>query len=271
MSETLVLKQPRPVSLPGMLFVSIFGHALGLLLLLVLPGIFPHGKKEPFGGGGAAGGLNVMAVDLGRSLPGTPASKPLTQEKPAPARYLDKNKEDEVPLESKTSLPDPNQKKKKDEPGAKETLNVPASKRKVDGEFGEGTDMSKNAGKSGNKGTGHGGLSAVGSGGAGIGAFGSGTGTPFPFPWYTDAVLTKLEINWAKPFISDSDEHSTVVYFVVSRSGQVSKVQVEQSSGIPALDRSVESAVLGSSPFPPLPNQWTEPDLAFRIKFTHTK
>ncbi len=263
MSATLVLKQPRPVSLPGMLFVSIFGHALGLLLLLVLPGIFPHGKKEPFGGGGAAGGLNVMAIDLGRSLAGTPASKPLTQEEPAPARYLDKNKEDEVLLESKTSLPDPNQKKKKDEPGAKETLNVPAYKRKVDGQFGEGTDMSNNAGK-----TGHRGLSA--SGGSGIGAFGSG-GTPFPFPWYTDAVLTKLEINWAKPFISDSDEHSTVVYFVVSRSGQVSKVQVEQSSGIPALDRSVESAVLGSSPFPPLPNQWTEPDLAFRIKFTHTK
>lgn len=269
MSETMVLKQPGPASLPSMMLVSILAHALGLVLILVLPGVFPQGKKEPFGGSGGDGGLNVMTIDLGRGLPGKTAAKPVTQEEPAPALYLDKNKEDVVPLESKTSLPDPNQKKKKDVPAAKETQNVPASKRKLDGEFGEGTDKSKNAGKSGTQGSGHGGLSAAGTGG--IGAFGSGSGTPFPFPWYVDAVLTTLEIHWAKPFINDSDEHSTLVYFVISKTGQVSKVQVEQSSGIPALDRSVESAVLGSSPFPPLPNQWTEPDLAFRIRFTHTK
>lgn len=270
MSETVVLKQPSPASLPTMMLVSILGHALGLLLVFILPGILPHGKKDPFGGAGGDGGLNVMTIDLGRGLPGKPAAKPVTQQEPAPALYLNKKtKEDEVPLESKTSLPDPDQKKKKEVPAAKETLNVAASKRKLDGLFGEGTDKSKDAGKSGTQGSGHGGLSAAGSGG--IGAFGTGTGTPFPFPWYVDAVLTKLEINWTKPFISDSNEYSTMVYFVISRSGQVSKVQIEQSSGIPALDRSVESAVLGSSPFPPLPNQWTEPDLAFRIRFTHTK
>ena len=262
MSQTLVLKQPRPASLPAMMLGSILAHALGLVLILVLPGVFPHGKKEPFGGGG--GGLNVMTIDFGRSLSGKPAAKPLTQQEPAPALYLDKTKEEQVPLESKTTLPDPNQKKKKDVPGAKETLNVPSSKRKLDGQFGEGTDKSKDAGKSG-----HGGLSAAGNGG--IDAFGPGTGTPFPFPWYVDAVLTKLEINWAQPFINDSTEYSTIVYFVILRNGRVTKVQVEQTSEIPALDRSVESAVLGSSPFPPLPNQWTEPDLAFRIRFTTKK
>ncbi len=269
MSETLVLKQPQPASLPAMMLLSILAHALGLILILVLPGVFPQGKKEPFGGGGGDGGLNVMTIDLGRGLPGKTAARPVTQQEPAPALYLNKNKEDEVPLESKTSLPDPNQKKKKDVPAAKETLNVPAAKRKLDGQFGEGTDKSKDAGKSGTQGSGHGGLSAAGTGG--IGAFGPGTGTPFPFPWYVEAVLTKLEINWGQPFINDPNEYATVIYFVILRNGQVSKVQVEQTSGIPAFDRSVESAVLGSSPFPPLPNQWTESDLAFRIRFTNKK
>ena len=94
----------------------------------------------------------------------------------------------------------------------------------------------------------------------------------FPFPWYIEAVFTKLEINWVKPYLVNAEprEYTAVVYFIIGRNGQVSKVEVEQSSGIAALDRSAESAVLGSAPFPPLPNQWTEPELAFRVRFTHT-
>ena len=44
-----------------------------------------------------------------------------------------------------------------------------------------------------------------------------------------------------------------------------------EESGIPALDRSAESAILNSQPFPPLPAQWTDPDLAFRLTFQYTQ
>ena len=159
--------------------------------------------------------------------------------------------------------------KKKDEPTAKATLNQ--KERKNDGEFGTGTDTQKESGKSGTDGKGFG-IGTAGAGDGTGGAFGTG-GTPFPFPWYIENVLTKIEINWVKPYVQETtpQEYDCVVYFVITRAGQVRDVKVEQGSGIPSLDLSAESAIHSSTPFPPLPNQWLEPDLAFRVNFTYTR
>ena len=105
----------------------------------------------------------------------------------------------------------------------------------------------------------------------GEGGFGTGTGRPFPFPWYIENVIDKIELSWKKPFLAEqSKDYKTVVYFIISRTGKVSGVKTEESSGITALDRSCESAILGAAPFPPLPNQWTEPVIAFRLTFVST-
>lgn len=272
MTRAETLRPSRSPSLPVLIFVSIIAHAFAILLAIVVPGILPHGRPEPFGGPSGGGGLNVMTVNLGAGLPGKRSPVPVTQMEPAPALRISKTQPEEEPkLESKLTLPDPNQKKKpKDEPTAKSTLNQP--KRKTEGPFGTGTDTKKDAGKSGTEGHGKSGVGAVGIGEGGPGGYGTGTGVAFPFPWYIEAVLTKLEISWVKPYLSDAapKEYTAVVYFVIERNGQVDQVTIEQSSGIPALDRSAQSAVLGASPFPPLPPQWTESNLAFRIRFTHT-
>ncbi|MCI0417390.1 TonB C-terminal domain-containing protein, partial [bacterium] len=106
----------------------------------------------------------------------------------------------------------------------------------------------------------------------GEGGFGPGTGTPFPFPWYIENVLSKIELNWVKPYVVETtQEYNCVVYFVITRAGQVRDVKIERGSGIPTLDRSAESAIFSSTPFPPLPNQWLEPDLAFRVTFSYTR
>lgn len=271
--QSIVLpRQGKDASFPMLVFLSVIGHLVILLLAISLPQVFFGGKTEPFGGPSGSGGMNVVTVDLGRKLPGKPSPKKPVEETPAPPRYISKvNQEPDVPLESKTSLPDPDKKKKEKEPTAKATLNQ--KERKTEGTFGTGKDTKANDPKAGASGSGKFGIGTFGAGKGGPGGFGTGTGVAFPFPWYIESILTKIELNWAKPFISDTTprEYVSVVYFVISRTGQVSKVQVEQSSGVPALDRSAEAAVLGAAPLPPLPNQWTEPELAFRVTFTYTK
>jgi TonB family protein len=263
--------QGKDASFPFLVFASMIGHILILFLAISLPQLFFGGKTEPFGGPSGTGGLDVMTVDFGMKLPGV-ASKKKVEDEPAPPRYISKvNKEPDVPLESKTSLPDPDKKKKENEPTAKATLNQ--KERKIDGTFGTGKNTKADEQKTGGTGSGKFGVGTFGAGQNGLGGYGTGTGVPFPFPWYIESVLTKIEINWTKPFISDPTpkQYVSVVYFVIGRVGQVSQVQVEHSSGISALDRSAESAVLGAAPLPPLPNQWTEPELAFRVTFTYTK
>jgi len=205
-------------------------------------------------------------------LQGKPSPVPVTQMEPAPALRIAKTKPEEEPeLTSKLSIPEPNPKKKpKDEPTATSTLNQ--AKRKVEGPFGTGIDTKKDSGKSGNQGHGKSGVGAVGIGDSGPGGYGTGTGAEFPFPWYIEQVLTKLQISWVKPYLGnvESKEYAATVYFVIERNGQVSEVKIDQSSGIESLDRSAQSAVYGAAPFGPLPPQWTESTLAFRIRFTHT-
>lgn len=246
-------------------------HLLLLTLMLALPSLLPAGKKEPFGGP-SGGGLNVVGViDFNLGKKGPTAAKPKTQQEPAPSLFLKKAKDEAPPLESKTSLPDTT-KKPKEQPADTKSLNVPQAQRKMEGPFGTGTDKSKDAGKSGASGAGQFGVGSFGSGQAGPGGYGTGTGVAFPFPWYLENVFTKIELNWRKPYISDTTPttYQCVLYFVITRTGQVKNVEVEKSSGIAALDRSAESAVLGSTPFPPLPNQWTDPDLAFRVTFSYS-
>jgi TonB family protein len=259
--------KPKQARLPVMIFLSMFGHALALLVCLLVPGFLSSSHPEPFGGGPAGNVMWVASSSIGTE--GKPSQKELTQEEPAPAQFLKKvTAPEEVPLESKTEFPE-EKKKPKEQPAAKETLNQ--AKRKIEGPYGKGTDAKENSGKSGSEGKGKTGV-GIGIGGTGDGSgSGTGTGIPFPYPWYVDIVKTKIELNWRKPFLDEQGtEYATTVYFVIQRNGQVTQVKTEQMSGVPSLDRSCESAILGAAPFPPLPTQWTEPDLAFRLTFRYT-
>jgi|GEM_PF-4308527 len=269
MNQNMQPGKPKQAGLPIMIFVSMFGHALAILIFLIVPGLLSSGNPEPFGGSGAGG--NVVWVSTSAiGQEGKPSQKELTQEEPAPAKFIKKaTAEDEVPLESKTEFPQAQKKKPKDEPTAKETLNQPD--RKKTGEYGKGHDVSENSGKSGSQGKGKTGV-GIGIGGTGDGSTGTGTGIPFPYPWYVEIVKTKIELNWRKPFVQQAtpQEFITTVYFVIQRNGVVSQVKTEETSGITSIDRSCESAILGAAPFPPLPTQWTEPNLAFRLTFRYT-
>lgn len=250
-----------------MFLISLIAHFLSILLFVLLPNILPHRPKEAFGG--PSGGYNVNWIRLGPGTTGKTAIKPSPEQESAPSKTIEKlNKENEVELKSKLTLPDPST-KKKEEPQPKATLNQ--AEKKSTGPFGAGKNTKTDGGTTG--GQGKFGLGTAGAGGPGAGGFGTGTGVEFPFPWYIDRVIDKVEGTWVKPFISQppSQALETVVYFVITRTGQARDVRIEKESGIPALDRSAESAVLNSQPFPPLPPQWTDPDLAFRLTFQYTQ
>jgi colicin import membrane protein len=269
MSQAVALPRNQN-SLLTMFLVSLLVHVAAIALIILMPSILPRHASVPFGGNSGAGGLDVNWVNLNAGKI-TPVIKPQSEEEAAPSKTIEKlMKEDQEALASKLTLPEIS-KKKEEKPQPKETLNQP--ERKANGTFGAGKNTQKTSGVSGAGNAGKFGVGAFGTGTQGSGGTGTtGTGIEFPFPWYVDRVMQKIDMNWVKPYISNpANALETVVYFVITRDGQVRDVKVEKSSGIDMLDRSAESAIESSTPFPPLPPQWTEPDLAFRLTFRYTQ
>src|SRR5215471_12051234 len=101
------LGKPRQATLPVMIFISVLGHAVAMLVFLIAPALLHSGKPEPFGGTGPAG--NVMWVSSSTiGTEGKPSEKQVTQQEPAPAQFLKKaTAPDEIPLDSKTEFPAP--------------------------------------------------------------------------------------------------------------------------------------------------------------------
>jgi TonB family protein len=94
---------------------------------------------------------------------------------------------------------------------------------------------------------------STGAGEAGIGfgdaAFGDRYGT------YVNAITRAISGNWLRSMVDSRIQRAPRVYltFNIGRDGTISGVEVQQSSGVPSLDRSAQRAVLASNPLPPLP------------------
>jgi protein TonB len=93
----------------------------------------------------------------------------------------------------------------------------------------------------------------AGQGGVGFGdaAFGDRFGT------YVNTLKRTISNNWLKSMVDARVQKAPRVYvtFDIERDGTVTNVGVQQSSGIPSLDRSAQRAVSVSS-LPPLPSEY---------------
>jgi TonB family protein len=102
----------------------------------------------------------------------------------------------------------------------------------------------------------------MGSGGAttaGMGFSGpSGGDFGSRFQQYVEAVRNRVSSNWLQSSVDSTLAWAprAVVTFDILRSGSVTNVQILRTSGNTSVDRSVMSAVLGSSPLNPLPNEY---------------
>lgn len=77
----------------------------------------------------------------------------------------------------------------------------------------------------------------------------------FEFTYYLVLLRNTIAANWAPPagLATGGRRVRTVVYFRVTRAGEVSSVTIEEASGLEFFDRSALRAVVISDPLPPLP------------------
>ena len=112
-----------------------------------------------------------------------------------------------------------------------------------------------------------GGAATAGSAAAG-GSVSALEGLDSAFGWYRAAVTQALYARWQRPIVDGLTAPVEVrVAFSIQRDGRVQSIQLEQSSGVPSLDRSALRAVTDASPLPPLPAGIDGPFLAASFVF----
>ncbi|MBI2915577.1 MAG: TonB C-terminal domain-containing protein [Elusimicrobia bacterium] len=97
-----------------------------------------------------------------------------------------------------------------------------------------------------------------------VGGIGAGN---FPYGWYVHAVRKKMDSFWN---VSSGMGRRIVVQvaFTILKDGSVEGLSVEESSGDSVFDRAALRAVDDSSPFPPLPQDYPNPELRVHVQFT---
>ncbi len=92
----------------------------------------------------------------------------------------------------------------------------------------------------------------------------------FPFLYYLNIIQKKVTANWNFDY-EGSVHQKVVVFFKIDKTGQIYDQKVENSSGIAFLDQSAVRAVLLSSPFPPLPDEYSGSFLGVHFGFEFKK
>ncbi len=92
----------------------------------------------------------------------------------------------------------------------------------------------------------------------------------FPFLYYLNIIQKKVTANWNFDY-EGTVHQKVVVFFKIDKTGKVYDQKVEKSSGIAFLDQSAVRAVLLSSPFPPLPEEYSGNFLGVHFGFEFKK
>jgi periplasmic protein TonB len=230
---------------------------------IVLYAIFASGRGGSTwgtGGGGDAMGVTLVSTV---PLPANPTqtqnilaneSKGLTQSLPKP----EENEPEAIAIPDKNTKLKPKPKtsaaQRKPEQPVEEANNVVP--------FGEGGPVSGPYGVF-NAGGAKGGFGFTGSGGD----FGS------RYAWYVRVVQQKVSENWLKYEVDPGITEARRVYitFDITRSGQPTSVEVEQSSGVPSLDQSAVRALQRIDTFGPLPPDYAGNKVSVEFWFDYKR
>lgn len=91
----------------------------------------------------------------------------------------------------------------------------------------------------------------------------------FEYPYYLSIMVRKISSNWINPYSGQAESVLATVFFRIARDGTVSDVRIENSSGAASFDRAAQRAVLSSNPLPPLPSDFSEPQLTVHLDFEY--
>lgn len=109
--------------------------------------------------------------------------------------------------------------------------------------------------------------------GFGLSSGGGGTGSVlhtanFCCPEYVALMLEAIRTRW------DNDQQAAgvaVVRYTIQRDGRITNIQLERSSGYPALDYMAQRALQATRQLPPLPGAFTEPSLTVSLTFEYSR
>ncbi len=248
----------RPIAWSAALHVALFG---GMLLYAVVIGRMTGESWGGAGGGGAMSATLVATIPLPNVAPQSQnivanESKGLTQSLP-------KVKEEPAP----EAIPIPEKDTKKRVPERKpQTTTQPRPQPVVEANnvipFGQGGPVS-----------GPYGVFSAGNAKGGFGFNGGGGDFGSKYAWYVNVVRQKVAENWLKYEIDPNIHDARRVYitFDITRNGQPSNVQIEQSSGVPSLDQSAVRALQRIDSFGPLPNEYAGSRVSVEFWFDYRR
>lgn len=87
-------------------------------------------------------------------------------------------------------------------------------------------------------------------------------GAAFPFDYYLDRMLGTIRQSWVRPPVQGIE---ALISFRVLRNGEISGVEIRESSGSRAFDLAALRAVRNASPLPPLPTSYREDVLTVNL------
>jgi TonB family protein len=227
-----------------MVTLSILGHAAFLALVLFVG----KPRKAPVFVPMSLPVRVVSPAALGRPQAAPAPAPVVAPAEPAPKAKPVIEKPTEKVQPSAKAMPEPKKaakpEKPKPAPGAAKALGGPAVELPSPAGAANGT--------------------AAGAG-VSFGASVTSFDTDFPFAYYVEQLLSLIGANWFKP---ESAEGTTcVVSFRIMRSGQVTEVKVDSSSGVSYYDRAAARAVYAANPLPPLPPDYRNESLGVHLKF----
>jgi outer membrane biosynthesis protein TonB len=92
----------------------------------------------------------------------------------------------------------------------------------------------------------------------------------FGSPYYLSIVFGKIRDEWDNPVQSSSNLMATI-YFRILRDGNIVETKVEKTSGLDLFDQSAVRAIMGSAPFPRLPNEFSGEYLGIHLEFEYVQ
>ena len=259
----------------GILMSLVLHAALGVTVVM-LPGIFPaYGIT---GWGSEEGGEAGVSVSIVSNISGIPLPAPAVMNETAAAN------ESAGFFESEPVAPPPEESAPEEvsvveaEPVPEtlapvETTPPPPPPRPAPTGETESTSIPDNAIPFG-----EGGLPAIN-----FGQFGSGDGTGAVamgegafgerYGSYVESITRRISENWLQSMIAASVNTAPRIYvsFDILRDGTIMNEQIEESSGIPTLDRSAMRAIFASNPLAPLPGDLRGRSVSVRFWFEYTR
>jgi TonB family protein len=258
-TDVLRDRMQEPAGLQAMAVASAIAHGALILGLIFLPGgLLSERNEEP---------RTVMTISLGgapgpdsggmTNMGGRPvqAEAPVEPKRPEPVR----------PPAARTpemTVPAPNARPARTAPAAPVKEAPPDATGRTPVRGAE-TRPGSTAAETGVRGQGFG-LSTGGGGGTGsrldVG--------DFCCPEYLSLMTDRIRANWSE---RPGPIGITIMRFTIQRTGQITDVAVEKTSGNPILDTNAQRALLLTKQLPALPAAFPNPTLTVYLNFEYTR